>query len=633
MLATTFRAALLIILVNVLLAPAVLGGGSKKNNQVVGPEQMDEFDARVQALLEAGYDFRVPAVPHLQDKVDTVISVITLDTVGTSTYDLGWNQIPDKQVALATGGAFDGIHLTYMKMTTPATSTRFATYSFYSRLIGDFLGEFVPATHAGSGWPRVADGPGHEGMYVYHFSSGALATHFRKDDGEGFLTFGSDAVVDPAGLWPGISSNGNRVVVTSTDDPSRNPGRTYVSTDGGATFTEIGWPALAIPGTVEFANAETTPWLNPANPQQVSVLNIEDDDATPNAAGMGGLSWSTSISLNPGTGWDTEIVYQFRTMLPDNSYYDPFGLAAEVFHQTGGAIGDDGIGHVVFNGSGIQFDANGDTLYSIHPLVYWNSSERQLIELTDPAIARNPLLADSIDARFPGRSWGMGYPSVTTGPNGTVLAAWEQPELVNPNELRYVFGLVSGIPGPKFFATDIYAAFSPDNGHSWSAPFKLGGLEGEMDLFPQLGRLEMVGNDVHVHFMYFWDSNPGQALVANESDVTAGAWIYEEVVIAPQVVGIGGEDGLAPVDFRLRQNFPNPFNPGTRIGFTLNKTARVILEVFNLRGQKVATLVNGQQAAGEHEVSFDGSGLASGIYLYKLKAGSFQQTRKMVLMR
>lgn len=88
-----------------------------------------------------------------------------------------------------------------------------------------------------------------------------------------------------------------------------------------------------------------------------------------------------------------------------------------------------------------------------------------------------------------------------------------------------------------------------------------------------------------------------------------------------------------PEDFKLRQNYPNPFNPSTRIGFTLPKNAHINLSVYDLLGRKVATLVNEAKPAGEYEVNFDASGLASGVYFYRMDAGSFSQVHKMLLMK
>ena len=89
----------------------------------------------------------------------------------------------------------------------------------------------------------------------------------------------------------------------------------------------------------------------------------------------------------------------------------------------------------------------------------------------------------------------------------------------------------------------------------------------------------------------------------------------------------------APLAFTLEQNYPNPFNAGTVIRFTLPSTATVALTVYDVLGHEVRTLVEGPMAAGMHQVSWDGSQLASGVYIYRLTAGEQVQTRRMVYVR
>ncbi len=95
----------------------------------------------------------------------------------------------------------------------------------------------------------------------------------------------------------------------------------------------------------------------------------------------------------------------------------------------------------------------------------------------------------------------------------------------------------------------------------------------------------------------------------------------------------GSFKGTMPGSFVLEQNYPNPFNLVTEIKYALPKEARVRLEVYNITGEKVTTLVNGKQQAGYHSVRWDASSFASGIFFYRLQAGDFVQTKKMMLLK
>ncbi len=93
------------------------------------------------------------------------------------------------------------------------------------------------------------------------------------------------------------------------------------------------------------------------------------------------------------------------------------------------------------------------------------------------------------------------------------------------------------------------------------------------------------------------------------------------------------DDELVPTVYSISQNYPNPFNPSTNIKFGLPEDAFVTLEVYNIVGEKVATLVNGNYRKGYHEIKFDASGLQSGVYFYKINAGKFSKTMKMLLIK
>lgn len=89
----------------------------------------------------------------------------------------------------------------------------------------------------------------------------------------------------------------------------------------------------------------------------------------------------------------------------------------------------------------------------------------------------------------------------------------------------------------------------------------------------------------------------------------------------------------APATFMLLQNYPNPFNPSTTIRYALPHAGVVTLKVFNVQGQELATLVHEKQGAGEHAISWNAAGLPSGVYLYRLHAGDWRETKKMLLTK
>ena len=90
---------------------------------------------------------------------------------------------------------------------------------------------------------------------------------------------------------------------------------------------------------------------------------------------------------------------------------------------------------------------------------------------------------------------------------------------------------------------------------------------------------------------------------------------------------------LSPVDFELSQNYPNPFNPITNIDFRIAKSGFVSLKIYDMLGNKISTLVSKEMNAGEYEIEFDGSNLPSGTYFYRLEAGNYTGTKKMVLLK
>jgi hypothetical protein len=107
---------------------------------------------------------------------------------------------------------------------------------------------------------------------------------------------------------------------------------------------------------------------------------------------------------------------------------------------------------------------------------------------------------------------------------------------------------------------------------------------------------------------------------------------FDNFVLNPIPTSVSASEQL-PNDFALEQNYPNPFNPTTTIKFNLPEQSNVRIDVFNTLGQQVKSLVNGEVLAGEHSVKFDASALSSGVYLYRMQAGDFNEIKKMILTK
>ena len=98
-------------------------------------------------------------------------------------------------------------------------------------------------------------------------------------------------------------------------------------------------------------------------------------------------------------------------------------------------------------------------------------------------------------------------------------------------------------------------------------------------------------------------------------------------------VAVDDPTSATPTSFALEQNYPNPFNPSTTIRYGLPLRSHVTLTVFNTLGQQVSQLVNGDMEAGYHEVQFDGRGLSSEVYVYRLQAGDYIVSKKMLMLK
>lgn len=184
-----------------------------------------------------------------------------------------------------------------------------------------------------------------------------------------------------------------------------------------------------------------------------------------------------------------------------------------------------------------------------------------------------------------------------------------------PNLSHYLDSMqviVSIIPFPDpagTFSTKLATIVSPDSNNIWTQyKFKM---------------TQYVGQVVYITFRYWMNTNV-DGLWCNIDDIFYGN---------RSSVGVNAIGTNVPNKFALNQNYPNPFNPTTRIKFDLPKNTTANLVVFNMSGQEVMTLANGEYQAGSYEASFDAKSLPSGTYFYRLTTKDFVETKKMTLVK
>jgi hypothetical protein len=178
------------------------------------------------------------------------------------------------------------------------------------------------------------------------------------------------------------------------------------------------------------------------------------------------------------------------------------------------------------------------------------------------------------------------------------------------------FYVVGGELNPTGYGTDAYVW--QVNANSWHTPNIAPKPIGTSNIFSAV-TAHCVNDTVRI----FVPGGYNGAAVAN----------FDVIACGPLFVGNTGISSNLPKEYSLAQNYPNPFNPTTKISYSLPIAGNVKLVVYDILGREVATLVNEYKTAGNHSVDFSASNLASGVYIYRMEAGTFKDTKKMLLVK
>jgi hypothetical protein len=170
-----------------------------------------------------------------------------------------------------------------------------------------------------------------------------------------------------------------------------------------------------------------------------------------------------------------------------------------------------------------------------------------------------------------------------------------------------------------------YVEASSDNGVNWQSVTAFTGSALTWTQYSyDITQYTNFGTQVKIRFRIYSDAS-----------VTGQGWWIDDIRLnnyCIATIGVNGNNEI-PLRFSLEQNYPNPFNPGTNIKFQLPKQEFVTIKVFDVMGREVVTLVNETKQAGYHGIVFNGADLSSGLYIYKIEAGDFVVTKKMILVK
>jgi photosystem II stability/assembly factor-like uncharacterized protein len=307
-----------------------------------------------------------------------------------------------------------------------------------------------------------------------------------------------------------------------------------------------------------------------------------------------GTSYEGTFFLNKDTGWICGSLGAILKTTNGGASFDYSSISSAGYTKDMYFINAD-TGLLSGEGGGMYKTTNGGLNWSRKTIPYWNG----IGDFRKLSVINNQYVFVGEDGRRVFRSTNFGDTWDSIG----YIAGANQPYVCRFSSLNT--GWVGGTFGELYKSTDA--------GSSW--------------------RRENTNGDIrYIGAMYFLSDSVGWAVGGNTK-------IFYTTTGGQTLVNISSNEKLEPDEFNLYQNYPNPFNPQTKIKFTIPSSEFTSLKVYNISGKEISNLINSKIQAGSYEVLFDGSDLPSGVYYYKIEAGSpreagyFQQVKKMVLIK
>jgi len=384
------------------------------------------------------------------------------------------------------------------------------------------------------------------------------------------------------------------------------------TTDGGAT-----WSGSLIPGTAGYeasyitstdANSAWVAFSDPSGLTSGGVFKTTD----------GGASWAQQTTAFAQSGGDPLFI-KFFDAVNGVAVGNPNGGNWEIYTTTNG-----GDNWTQVSSPNIPAPLSGEHAYTAgHPSAFGNNfwfstSKQSLYKTTNRgltwtvardvfpgAIGMGVAFKDNLNGLLTGDGPNIGIRRTTDG--GNTFVPVSAPANLTPSFITAVPHAPGSYVATTFalFGWHPGSAYTTDDGATWHT----------VDYTSH-------GRSVFISPAVGWSGSSFDSV-----------YKYIGPPLQPPLSGVLSEKGDLPAKFELRQNYPNPFNPSTTMSYRLSTEGFVTLKVYDLLGREVATLVNEQKHSGTYDVRFEGVGLASGTYFYKLTAGGHVETRSMILMR
>ena len=553
----------------------------------------DHKGPKVQAAKAVIGDEILPAETTIQQSRPATFATGPGDSIGFSTYDYGTNGSANHNIISYGDGT---LAVGRMAAHLLGTEDRGTWYTYYDAT------SWKPMTKVESeqrGWSNIAqmtDAMGIE-VVVSH-----IGNEVNVDAARGSGTWTS-FITGGLAIWPKLAIGGGfSIHYVAAISPPTLAATDVVYTrsqDAGTTFDKVDVTIF----TMGFANSDGYDIAAQGTNVAIVVAGI---GFTPGGNLVGG-DVVLALSADSGDTWTEQVIYDVADgdgELPLNeAEFQPDGSCAVVFDNDGNV-------HVVW-GNYLAFgDATNtaELFFSISaPILHWSAATGLTI-VAFPTQDPNLNLPPGRDGNF------ATQPDIGVGVDGALYVIFSQLISESDNALNYehVFAIASG-----------------DGGATWVPAIDVTPGAGFDASFPSLA--DKI--DENLHIVYNSDPIPGnwvQDPVNHEHIEVAIMYLSAPV---SSLVKVDEEVQDIPKQFALFRNYPNPFNPSTKIVYELPKRAIVSLKVYDLLGRQVAVLVDEEKQPGRYEVEWQPTKVSSGVYFYRLQAGEFVETKKLILLR